>query len=80
MFSDQDFHRIGCLPPYVFKIIVELRRHARSEGKDVIDFGMGNPDQLTPKQILEKLIETSTSRYPSLFSVKRYASFTRCYL
>ena len=41
----------------------------RSEGRDIIDFGMGNPDMPTPKHIREKLKETvekpGTGRYSS---------------
>lgn len=32
---------------------------ARHRGEDIIDFGMGNPDQPTPKHIVEKLVEAS---------------------
>ena len=28
------------------------------KGRDVIDLGMGNPDNSTPKHIVDKLIET----------------------
>lgn len=40
---------------------------ARHQGEDVIDFGMGNPDQPTPKHIIDKLVEAAqrddTHRY-----------------
>lgn len=62
-----DFPRIKRLPPYVFNTMAELKREARARGDDVIDFGMGNPDQPTPKHIVDKLIETAqrpdTHRY-----------------
>jgi len=54
-----EFPRIKRLPPYVFNITGELKAAARKRGEDVIDFGMGNPDQPTPKHILDKLIETA---------------------
>ena len=44
----QEFHRISRLPPYVFNIVNELKAKARAAGEDIIDFGMGNPDQPTP--------------------------------
>jgi alanine-synthesizing transaminase len=63
----QDFHRIQRLPPYVFEQVNRLKAEARAAGKDIIDFGMGNPDLPTPKHIVEKLVETvrnpKTHRY-----------------
>jgi alanine-synthesizing transaminase len=63
----EQFPRIKRLPPYVFNITGELKAAARKRGEDVIDFGMGNPDQPTPSHIVEKLIETvrrgDTHRY-----------------
>ena len=56
---DDQFRRIERLPPYVFNIIGELKQQARAAGEDIIDFGMGNPDQPTPDHIVEKLIETA---------------------
>ncbi len=62
-----DFPRIKRLPPYVFNIVNELKAKARARGEDIIDFGMGNPDQPTPRHIVDKLIETvqrgDTHRY-----------------
>ncbi|MDP2831877.1 MAG: alanine transaminase [Pseudomonadota bacterium] len=63
----EDFPRITRLPPYVFNITGELKMAARRRGEDIIDFGMGNPDQPTPPHIVEKMIETvrrgDTHRY-----------------
>ena len=43
--SDTDqFYRIAKLPPYVFAVINEMKAKLRAAGKDVVDFGMGNPD------------------------------------
>ncbi|MEO1329726.1 MAG: LL-diaminopimelate aminotransferase [Pseudomonadota bacterium] len=52
------FHRIRRLPPYVFAEVNRLKAQFRAEGRDVIDFGMGNPDMDTPSHIVEKMIET----------------------
>ena len=64
---DQDFNNAQKLPPYIFAQINSLKHEARSKGEDIIDFGMGNPDQATPQPIVNKLIETvknpSTRRY-----------------
>ncbi|MBK1673037.1 alanine transaminase [Ectothiorhodospira shaposhnikovii] len=63
----EEFPRIKRLPPYVFSIVNDLKAKARARGEDVIDFGMGNPDQPTPDHIVEKLVEASrrgdTHRY-----------------
>ncbi|MBT6986073.1 MAG: LL-diaminopimelate aminotransferase [Rhodospirillaceae bacterium] len=63
----QEFHRIRRLPPYVFAEVNEMKARARAAGKDIIDFGMGNPDSPTPPHIVEKLVETvqnpKTHRY-----------------
>ncbi len=62
-----DFLRIKRLPPYVFNIVNELKAAARARGEDIIDFGMGNPDQPTPQHIVDKLVEAAqrndTHRY-----------------
>src|ERR1700728_868914 len=51
------FPRIQRLPPYVFNIVGDMKKAARARGEDIIDFGMGNPDQPTPKHIVDKLVE-----------------------
>ncbi|MCR4379293.1 MAG: LL-diaminopimelate aminotransferase [Rhodospirillales bacterium] len=56
---EQEFHRIRRLPPYVFAEVNKMKARARAAGEDIIDFGMGNPDQPTPQHIVDKLIETA---------------------
>ena len=51
--------RIKNLPPYLFHHINERKLKARQGGHDVIDLGMGNPDQPTPPHIVEKLREVA---------------------
>ena len=53
-----EFHRIKRLPPYVFSEVNQLKLAARALGKDIIDFGMGNPDMPTPTHIVAKMQET----------------------
>ena len=55
----KDFPRIRRLPPYVFNITAELKAAARARGEDIIDMSMGNPDGVTPKHIVDKLVEAS---------------------
>ncbi len=70
-----EFSRINRLPPYVFNIIGELKQAARARGEDVIDFGMGNPDQPTPQHIVDKMVETAqrpdTHRYSQSRGIPR---------
>lgn len=68
---DQEFHRIKRLPPYVFNEVNAMKARARAAGEDIIDFGMGNPDQPTPKHIVEKLIETVEDPRTHRYSASR---------
>lgn len=72
---EEQFQRIRRLPPYVFNIVGELKQAARAAGEDIIDFGMGNPDQPTPQPIVDKLIETArrgdTHRYSQSKGIPR---------
>ncbi len=56
---EQEFHKIRRLPPYVFAEVNAMKAKARAAGEDIIDFGMGNPDQPPPQHIIEKLRETA---------------------
>lgn len=55
---DLRFVNADKLPPYIFSEINNLKSKARSLGEDIIDLGMGNPDQATPQAIVDKLTET----------------------
>jgi alanine-synthesizing transaminase len=68
---NEDFQRIKRLPPYVFNIVNELKAQARARGEDIIDFGMGNPDQPTPKHIVDKMIEAASRNDTHRYSVSR---------
>ena len=63
----EEFARIKRLPPYVFNIVNQRKADFRAAGEDIIDFGMGNPDQPAPKHIINKLVEAAqredTHRY-----------------
>ena len=65
------FSRIKRLPPYVFNITSELKAAARQRGEDIIDFGMGNPDQPTPQHIVDKLIESAQRGDTHRYSVSK---------
>jgi alanine-synthesizing transaminase len=66
-----EFPRIKRLPPYVFNITGDLKMAARRRGEDIIDFGMGNPDQPTPPHIVEKMIETARRGDTHRYSVSK---------
>jgi len=66
-----DFPRIKRLPYYVFNTVGELKASARARGEDIIDFGMGNPDQPTPQPIVDKLCEAAQRGDTHRYSVSR---------
>ncbi|MBQ7525059.1 MAG: LL-diaminopimelate aminotransferase [Abditibacteriota bacterium] len=59
--------RLDKIPPYLFGEISRLKAKAIAEGKDLIDLGIGDPDQPTPQPIIDKLCEAAndpeTHRY-----------------
>lgn len=69
--SKEEFYRIKRLPPYVFAEVNKLKAELRSDGKDIIDFGFGNPDLPTPQHIIDKLIETVQKPRTTGYSVSR---------
>jgi alanine-synthesizing transaminase len=69
--SNADFYRIRRLPPYVFADVNAMKARARLAGEDIIDLGMGNPDQPTPPHIVGKLVETAQDPRAHRYSVSR---------
>jgi alanine-synthesizing transaminase len=67
----EGFYRLKRLPPYVFAQVQALKLEARHRGEDIIDFGMGNPDQPTPPHIVDKLIEASKKARNHRYSASR---------
>jgi len=51
--------KIQSLPPYLFLEIDRAKRQARKEGRDIIDLGVGDPDQPTPKFIIDALSQAA---------------------
>ncbi len=56
---DEIFYRERRLPPYVFAEVNRLKAAYRRQGRDVIDFGMGNPDLPPAPHIIAKLAEVA---------------------
>ncbi len=67
----EEYHRIQRLPPYVFNIVNDLKYKARRDGEDIVDLGMGNPDQATPTHITDKLVEAVHNPRNHRYSVSR---------
>ena len=59
MTSDEPFYRMKRLPPYVIAEVNAMRHAARAAGEDIIDLGMGNPDQPPPAHVIDKLCEVA---------------------
>lgn len=61
--------RVEKIPPYLFARIDKKKAEARSRGIDLIDFGIGDPDIPTPKNIIDKMKQATEDpknhRYPS---------------
>ena len=51
----QEANRLKRLPPYLFTVIDQLKARARADGVDMIDLGMGSPDQPCPKHVIDEL-------------------------
>ncbi|MCG2713409.1 MAG: LL-diaminopimelate aminotransferase [Candidatus Omnitrophica bacterium] len=47
--------KLNLLPPYLFLEIDKAKRKARAEGRDIIDLGIGDPDQPTPDYVIDAL-------------------------
>src|SRR4030066_2574271 len=60
--------RIETIPPYLFAEIDKKKEEAIKKGVDIINLGIGDPDQPTPNNIIEKLRESvkdpKTHDYP----------------
>src|SRR5579871_4278049 len=66
-----EFPRIKRLPPYVFNITGELKAAARKRGEDIVDMSMGNPDGVTPRHIVDKLVEAAQRNDTHGYSVSK---------
>jgi alanine-synthesizing transaminase len=63
--------KLRSLPPYVFGVVKKELAALRREGKDIIDFSMGNPDGATPQHIVDKLIEAAKNPKNHRYSASR---------
>lgn len=68
---DLEFARMKRLPPYVFSTVDAMKMEARRAGDDIIDLGMGNPDQGAPPHIVDKITEAIHNPKNHRYSVSR---------
>ena len=67
----QPAERIKRLPPYLFGRLNALKLAKRRAGVDIIDLGMGNPSDPTPKIIIDKLCEAAQDQRNQRYSASR---------
>jgi len=69
-------HRLKSIPPYVFAEIDKKRQAAVARGVDVINLGIGDPDQPTPRHIVDAMHEALEKpinhHYPPFGGTKEY--------
>ncbi len=80
-FKIEPAQRIKRLPPYLFARLNALKLAKRRQDIDIIDLGMGNPLDATPRVIVDKLCEaaqdTRNQRYSAskgIFNLRRELS------
>ena len=76
--------RLTDLPEYVFAWLDELKAAAKKRGADLIDLGMGNPDQPTPQPIVDAISaaynDPSTHGYPPFRGSPRFRTAVSSYM
>jgi LL-diaminopimelate aminotransferase len=68
--------RLKSIPPYIFAEIDKKRQAAVARGVDVINLGIGDPDEPTPKHIVDAmkaaLDNSANHHYPPFGGMKEY--------
>ena len=68
--------RVETLPPYLFAEIDKKKQAAIARGVDIINLGIGDPDQPTPKNIVDvmhkAIDDPSTHNYPPYQGTKEF--------
>lgn len=64
------------LPPYLFARIEQKVAEAKEKGLDIISLGIGDPDQPTPKHIIDRMAksiyDSANHQYPSSIGLLEY--------
>ncbi len=71
MLENVESIRLKNIAPYVLGVVKKELTALRKQGKDIIDFGMGNPDGATPQHIVDKLIEAVKNPRNHRYSASR---------
>lgn len=68
--------RLKSIPPYVFAAIGKRARELKAQGVDIINLGIGDPDQPTPKHIVDAMHEAiddpANHKYPIFGGLPEY--------
>jgi LL-diaminopimelate aminotransferase len=76
MINVEQSDRLKALPPYLFVRLDAMKAEARAKGIDVIDLGIGDPDQPTPGHIIEAIKraveEPANHQYPSTAGLQSF--------
>jgi LL-diaminopimelate aminotransferase len=76
--------RLRSLPPFLFNAIDDRKRAAMAAGHDVINLGVGDPDQPTPKFIVDAMMhalsDRSTHQYPDCYGTKRFLAAAAAFM
>lgn len=76
--------RLSQLPPYLFVETDRKKRAAKEAGRDVIDFGVGDPDCPTPDFVMDRMVEAirvpENHRYPLGVGSKAFRQAAASYM
>jgi LL-diaminopimelate aminotransferase len=76
--------RVAALPAYVFTWLDDLKAAARARGADLIDLGIGNPDQPTPSEVVEVIArafaDPASHGYPPFRGTERFRTAAAAYM
>jgi len=70
-FTIETSQRIQRLPPYLFGQLNALKHTKRQQGIDIIDLGMGNPNDPPPQPVIDKLCAAVQDPRNHRYSVSR---------
>jgi LL-diaminopimelate aminotransferase len=74
--ADLRADRLRKLPPFLFNAIDDKKRAAIAAGKDVINLGVGDPDQPTPQFVIDAMNQTMrvpvNHQYPACYGTSRF--------
>ncbi len=76
MITIEKADRLKQLPPYLFAELDRKKAEVKARGVDIIDLGVGDPDQPTPQNIIDKMKEAVQEpqyhRYPSYSGMNKF--------